>query len=1159
MTSDRQPLACEAISVRDSGRFVALLTSRGMGGKRPRGGLLGWAASQAAQSKPQTGKSKVKAASSACEADDDDAHHSSDGSEASEPPHKERKLQPLPNTAANTSACGICGRARASGQDKLVTIQSITYSRRLALCETHAAVFQKVFSFMDIGEVVAKYHAGDGFQANFAEAEANMKKASAPFIKEQVGSGVTYNIAVERRALVLNALEWKKEFGALPRIRKLRYHPTMMIMNEDFEMEKVWLFRYQPSHFRSVVITVSQGVSKNMVLMPKENHLYKSQSDDTLMWRATQTKSEGEADAMTSKLPLLGSMYAKFGLTAPAGAQVVPTTRPFVAACSGDRQEECDDDQPEEEEDEGAGIDGPLAALDKADDSAEGEETQEGMVLLTSIAQLVAEPSVRSSPAAKQRGPTFGRHTPPSRKAGDDDASVMSRRTLGGKGNGNKKKSEPYDADGWIEQLDLQQATMDGKLGVEKHHALQAVSRWLKSRDPQKKQDAQRLNKHLGLFAMAQTLTPARIGSEELDDKELATALEQIRQKIQLPTPVEVAVLCRFAHKLKVRVYDRSGCEKLVSMLWPWRSTTDARAFDDSQPLLSDIDIPIVERVELFGNVMMQDIIVGLLSGTLQGIVGDAMVVLQHLLDIMQVLVDAKAQSEEVYTTIEARALFELATVCGGVAGLLDLGALVVHPDAIDRLSAVGDMIDSEKGDTTLFLQSVALAMEGSERLRQAKAVFLSKRAALAEAIPLVSSHMDAINATCAADPLEKSIEEMTTALKAYPRIACSIGTDLMRPLNLQTLAAVIRLYDMVEKGWQAKAMPFEKLGLVGELLKASGQAFPGDKILYDLQAKHAQLHASAASETQVAEFEALLSSLASHKVVLEKAEDIQGAADLMVGVQVAGATDHLIKSAMGMMFNCIEETYPDKKCLSVIRAYAKLAVLTTPTKEATVLDGFEYGVQALLAMQVLMAEKGDDGVVDFSKALANTEALGKFLLCATRASVFTDGLKQEVAHEAKARALFANTLDEVSRFRQELGKVAYKVSDEKVQEIEAELSPLQFGAPDGQNWINSLEKKKRDTWSAFEAHAKKTLAQNKAVAGMLPRVKELVKVELSPISVVWAGSIRLRLGASVLGALPGQLPFPLSPQLRCPRPCRHCPSAVMRLAAMWPGSGQWC
>ena len=70
--------------------------------------------------------------------------------------------------------------------------------------------------------------------------------------------GVGQRIMSERRALGLNEKEWTIEFDHAPRMREIRHHPWASVPKEDnlAQMEKVYLFKWQPSHHRTIVLQI---------------------------------------------------------------------------------------------------------------------------------------------------------------------------------------------------------------------------------------------------------------------------------------------------------------------------------------------------------------------------------------------------------------------------------------------------------------------------------------------------------------------------------------------------------------------------------------------------------------------------------------------------------------------------------------------------------------------------------------------------------------------------------------------------------------------------------------------------------------------------------------------------------------------------------------
>ena len=70
--------------------------------------------------------------------------------------------------------------------------------------------------------------------------------------------GVGQRIMSERRAFGLNEKEWAIEFDHAPRMREIRHHPWASVPKEDnlAQMEKVYLFKWQPRHHRTIVLQI---------------------------------------------------------------------------------------------------------------------------------------------------------------------------------------------------------------------------------------------------------------------------------------------------------------------------------------------------------------------------------------------------------------------------------------------------------------------------------------------------------------------------------------------------------------------------------------------------------------------------------------------------------------------------------------------------------------------------------------------------------------------------------------------------------------------------------------------------------------------------------------------------------------------------------------
>ena len=393
----------------------------------------------------------------------------------------------LPAVCANLGVCGMCGSAKGHGEgSKIRTFFSEKYSAKIALCELHGAVFTKTMSFMDVGDVVTRYHKEPIFKKNIQAGSANLKGASRAkaFKEEKVAQHIRCTIAVERRALILNAAEWKREFGQPPRARQVRYHPSMNVLSDNGkDTEKVWLFKWQPSHWRSVVLTQAQSAKKSMVVMPTEDHLFESQGSDILSWCADNHRTGWgivQQEAMFAKLQPLADSKQDDARKSTAGASSCTTRTPVRLPPRSEEYEESlgDSDQQSQEPD------------DDDDKTTRGSPR----ILLSSIcgahlpggdhksnlkndaAASPCTPSIKQGRRLSAKTCTTQTQLVHAHQSAHGHGQHATASIAGSEGTGQRNANKTNDVDDWVVQLDLVAAMQGAKLGVLRHHAGEALS-----------------------------------------------------------------------------------------------------------------------------------------------------------------------------------------------------------------------------------------------------------------------------------------------------------------------------------------------------------------------------------------------------------------------------------------------------------------------------------------------------------------------------------------------------------------------------------------------------------------------------------------------------------------------------------------------------------
>ena len=229
----------------------------------------------------------------------------------------------------------------ASGDDDdqgLVGVQSGKEDEVFPCCNDCTDMYLQCLSHMDIVDVLrGMKDPGQDIGEKLAAARKHKKGATREFPLHTARENLQFYGDVNRKYTIMNEKEFCKEMGVAPLQQHTRHMPVCRVRAEgSAEMEKVWMFDYEPSSpLRTLTLVYRFEVEKVHTAMDEPSHIYPQQGEDMVQYKQGEAfvaemefelpnnlrtiadfkkkLSPGSADAVAGSKPL-GK-----GLASPAG------------------------------------------------------------------------------------------------------------------------------------------------------------------------------------------------------------------------------------------------------------------------------------------------------------------------------------------------------------------------------------------------------------------------------------------------------------------------------------------------------------------------------------------------------------------------------------------------------------------------------------------------------------------------------------------------------------------------------------------------------------------------------------------------------------------------------------------------------------------------
>ena len=624
----------------------------------------------------------------------------------------------------------------------------------------------------------------------------------------------------------------------------------------------------------------------------------------------------------------------------------------------------------------------------------------------------------------------------------------------------------------------------------------QAYKKWVTM--PDKKESARALQKHLKMFALAESMTPQKIAVEELSDTDMLAALKQLSGQVAIPVQVQIAVTCRAVRKFVPKLRDQSSINVLVAMVWPWPVITGsdgAHAFAFEDPKCKDIEATTDSRVELFCNFFMRDVFIGTLSGD-----DTDTATIKLLVKTLGEHADGMLQLEHDQTYLEGQALCELCTVCGALRALLEYHVLPLAADMQEKLGIVEDLLKASHGDTKLFLEAVKQEIAQKEPYQRAITLLQEKKSSLLEVERPVRDHVAALDSITTTTSIAEAANTLANTMAVYSRLGCALGPELSAEMDNSTLEAVKKVAEKLLKGIQDKDASLEAVQAGLRMLKNATDSFPANALILECFEEFQAAENLLASAGRIAEFLSTMDLLKQPDDVGNQVKNIEAVLLKVEGteMQLSGEDFEKVSSAYTLAGQYALKEFPSaERCGAVLKIAQRISAILTASRPAS----FEKAFEAL-EMGLSLHESAEK----IKKSVDDDEKFSPEVVAA-KASIPGDETSREVdtalLTHARLQQLF-NALDTTSQYnadvkeacmkrstawcaiQADIGKEILKAHTFKMSSDKDLLQVLKGGTSSGDSgssWLDDLEEKKRTSWTSFFNHAKKTIMKDKEVA----------------------------------------------------------------------------
>ena len=948
----------------------------------------------------------------------------------------------------------------------------------MVLCaEPCSANYQNLLPHLSVEEAIQlKADSEEVYEQHVVEGRASMDDlGSRRFWPQSIQQQTGKVLRIKKKAIIMNASEFKEFFGKDPLMRFTRNLGSMLVPSSSGpgEMEEVWLFRWQPTHLRTVSLTEWVQCETGSQLLSPEAHYFAKQADEAMASYFENLNGKHQLAALDEKLPTLFSMADKIGAKveglSPGKhlAVVVPAAVPGSKLSSHGSVDDlvADHSGPTPHDVWGAAI--AEAAPPKAQKRR------------PSAAPSGSPPLKRLAPPAPEpQEPLAGLQRTASQPALEhsETGSVTSKMTTGTRGMLQDPSQEVMK---WVDRLDIADA-LTKAVGVQKHHALVAEQ---KLRSKGHEADARKLKDHIKTIAMAELLNPERIMST--DDCEYEGAVAAVSRKVAFPSPVQVGMVQRMVDKLGRLVGDAASFEKAFEVAWPWSAAPCGEQkckFDPLQPRCCDALADMEQKIDLFAQGFWKVVVASLVckASSDKG--------QQLLLKAMRMMLDKTEAVVELggdMSDAEASLTCEILTASRGVSLLIDLTSIVYEADLAGRLADVQVLSESQGNADTIVLQMTSLALADTAPFADNLELLAKKKASLKELHPIVQKHMVSMGGMGLVD-IEGACNMLDEIFADVPRIAHGLGEQFKTSFEDSVLEAVGKVAAKIAEDPVASRTSLQR---ATRMLAEASTVFPLAGTVSEWASDVGSRLAEVTHKTTIDSFVAITDSIVDVPTLLNKLSEVQGALHSLGAMPSSGAVASKVASLWTLVLEACLTNMMQEQLGPLLQLAEKVEANATGDKQPERAKQLEYLQKAFALREATAGLRAkvvtDDGGIDEDRDLLSEEAVQVELSRLQAQKTELSQVAASWAPEAGDLAGLNEVIENAAGLISNLVNVLLEKLGKKGDEISANIADVAGGVSGGAMWKAALSEKDLKDWEKTVAVAENTIIKEAKVAGM--------------------------------------------------------------------------
>ena len=635
----------------------------------------------------------------------------------------------------------------------------------------------------------------------------------------------------------------------------------------------------------------------------------------------------------------------------------------------------------------------------------------------------------------------------------------------------------------WLERMELRSVLVK-PIGVQRHHAENAES---KLRAKGFIDDASKLKQHLKLVALAELLHQDRIFG--IDDQDYTGAVTALSKKLTFPSTVQRNMVMRSIEKSGKMIYDEDSFMKVLRVAWPWQTTSWAAApvFDPKDPICSNMDTTMDEKVEVFANYFWKGPVTKIIAGA-----SSSTSLCQNCISAVLGLTEKAVAAAGDMQDGEAALSSELLTCCRGLICFLCPHKLVGDPDLEIKLGDVKSLEEARDVDDSLISQITMLALEDVEPFMTNAELLVQKKVALLEFAPMTTTHFEALDGAASDDNLHAATVTLLTLLEEVPKTLHGLGEKLRVPYEARVVNGVQKLTEKILKVSEQAGDVLELLKSCSKILSEASNCFPMDGDISQLVSDVGARLASVSHKSTIDSFLELAAGTKTESDLSVASDDLVQAIVKLQGVPVS-------EEALGQGVRLLSLVH--MACIEFLGTERLQKVLVVGQKLSEMIPNNLHPANAASLKVFLKAEEIQSLTGSLTEEVLADTAIDMEKAKAPWIENKVSSLKQHVVEmqsiidKAKAASAGLVCLEKVVEGS---NKLLSDICDASLKEVEKAANDLASvfkgyaGGIDGGRWKDALSPSA--SYQQVMKVAEKTIKKESRVAGMKAKFEKLEK-----------------------------------------------------------------